>query len=79
MPHNPSTREVEIGGTKAQGHPQLHSKFKASLGYKRYCIQKEFISSLRLLEVGIDLGDCFPVLLVPRSLGCEVSLSNLKV
>lgn len=32
---NPTTEEVEVGGSKIQGHSWLHSKFKASLGYKR--------------------------------------------
>lgn len=30
---NPSTREVEAGGSKAQGHPQLPGEFEGSLGY----------------------------------------------
>lgn len=29
---NPSTREVGVGVFKAQGHPQLHREFEASLG-----------------------------------------------
>lgn len=32
---NPSTREIEAGGTKLQGYPQLHSKFKVNVGYKK--------------------------------------------
>lgn len=33
---NPSTPEVvEAGGSRIQGHPQVHSKFEASMGYKR--------------------------------------------
>lgn len=28
-----STREVEARGLGGQGHPQLHSKLEASLGY----------------------------------------------
>jgi hypothetical protein len=27
--------KVQAGGTEVQGHPQLHSKFKVSLGYVR--------------------------------------------
>lgn len=30
-----SPQHVEVGGSEVQGHPQLHSKSKASLGYKR--------------------------------------------
>lgn len=30
-----STKEVELGESGVQGHPQPHSKFKASLGYRR--------------------------------------------
>lgn len=30
---NSNTQEVEGGGSEVQGHPQLHSEFKASLGY----------------------------------------------
>lgn len=33
--HNPRTFEVEIGGSESLGHPQLHSKFKNSLGYRK--------------------------------------------
>ena len=29
---NPSSWEMEAGGFKVQGHPQLQSEFKASLG-----------------------------------------------
>lgn len=29
----PGTCEVEAGGSRVQSHPQLHSKFKAALGY----------------------------------------------
>lgn len=29
------TREVEGGGPKVQGHPYLHGKLKANLGYMR--------------------------------------------
>ena len=31
----PSTQEMEAGGSIAQGQPGLHSKFKASLGCLR--------------------------------------------
>lgn len=34
---NPSTAEVEAGGSNAQGFPQLHIEFKAILGYLRPC------------------------------------------
>lgn len=37
---NPIIREVEAGGSEVQGHPQLHSKSEASLGYKRLCLKK---------------------------------------
>lgn len=32
---NLSTWEVEAGGSEVYGHPQLYSKFEASLGYMR--------------------------------------------
>lgn len=32
-----SIQEVEEGGSEAPGHPQLHSKLKASLGNLRLC------------------------------------------
>lgn len=35
-----STQEVEVGVSKILGHPQLHSEFKASLGYMRSCNRK---------------------------------------
>lgn len=31
---NPSTGEVEAGGSEVQGHPLLHSKFKVGLDSK---------------------------------------------
>lgn len=30
--YHPSTQEVETGGSEVQSHPQLYSKFKASVG-----------------------------------------------
>ena len=33
--YNPSTQEMEAGGSEVQSPPQLHSKFEASLGYMR--------------------------------------------
>ena len=30
-----STQEVKAGGSEAQGHPRLHSKLEASLGYMK--------------------------------------------
>ena len=32
-PHDPSTREVEAGGSEIQCHCLLHRKFQFSLGY----------------------------------------------
>lgn len=37
---NPSSLEVEGTGSRIQGHPQSHSKFKASLNYMRPCLRK---------------------------------------
>lgn len=34
---DPSTSEVETGGSGDQSHPLLHIKFEAILGYKRPC------------------------------------------
>ena len=31
--------EREVGGSVVQGHPQLHSKVEASLGYVRACLK----------------------------------------
>lgn len=39
--YNPSTWEVEVGRSGAQGHPQLHSKFEARLGYMRIVLRKK--------------------------------------
>jgi hypothetical protein len=30
-----------VGGSGVQAHPQLHSKFEASLGYKRPCLKRK--------------------------------------
>jgi hypothetical protein len=35
-----STHEVTAGQSEVQGHPQLHSEFKASLGYMSTCFKK---------------------------------------
>lgn len=32
--YSPSTQETEAGGSEVQGKPELHSKFKTSLGYR---------------------------------------------
>lgn len=32
---NPRAQLAEAGGSEAQGHPQLHSKYEASLRYLR--------------------------------------------
>ena len=32
---NPSMKDMEVGGSEVQHYPRLHSKFEASLGYKR--------------------------------------------
>jgi hypothetical protein len=29
--YNPGTREAEVGGSRVQGQPGLHSEFKANL------------------------------------------------
>lgn len=36
---NLSTLKVEV--ERKQGQPQLQSKFKTSLGYKKYCLQND--------------------------------------
>lgn len=40
--YNLSTQEVEMemGGSKVQGHPQLCIEFDASVGYMRPCLRK---------------------------------------
>lgn len=37
--YNPSTQEVVTGGSGGQVHPQLPSKFEASLGYMKACLE----------------------------------------
>lgn len=37
---NPSSQEVEAGGFRVQGQPQLHPDFKTSLGYIRHYFRK---------------------------------------
>ena len=32
---------MEVKGPGVQSHPQLHSEFEASLGYKRPCLKKK--------------------------------------
>lgn len=32
---NSSMKDMEVGGSEVQHYPRLHSKFEASLGYKR--------------------------------------------
>jgi hypothetical protein len=37
----PSSQEVEVGGSKVQGQPGLHSEFQGSLGYiVRSCLKE---------------------------------------
>ena len=36
---NPSTWEVEAGGSEAQRDPQLHNKFKTNWGFTRPCLK----------------------------------------
>jgi hypothetical protein len=40
-PDYPSIQEVEAGGSEEQDLPQLHSKFKASLGYRKPSLSKQ--------------------------------------
>lgn len=37
---NPSTQEVEAGGSKVQRHPWLHSSFNDSLRYMKSCLER---------------------------------------
>lgn len=37
---HPIIRELEAGGSEIQNHPQLCSKFEASLSYPRPCFKK---------------------------------------
>lgn len=37
-PSNPSTQEMEAGGSKVQGHPWSHCEFNASMGHTRHCL-----------------------------------------
>lgn len=39
--HNPSTGEVEVGGSEVQSHPWLYCEFEASLGYVRPNLKKK--------------------------------------
>lgn len=39
--YNPSTWEVEVGGSEIQTHPYLHSTFEASLGYMKLCLEEK--------------------------------------
>lgn len=38
--YNPSTGETEIRRSEVKGHPQLHIKFKDTLGNTRSCLKK---------------------------------------
>lgn len=35
---NPSTLELEVGESRVQGYPWLHSEWEASLDYMRLCL-----------------------------------------
>lgn len=38
---NPSIREEEAGESEAEGHPELHSEFEASLGCMRLYLNNQ--------------------------------------
>lgn len=38
---NLSTQKVEAGGSRVQGHFQLHSELEDSLGYLRPCLNEQ--------------------------------------
>lgn len=40
--YNPSTQGMEAEESEVQGHPQLHNKFKANLGYMRIFLLKYY-------------------------------------
>jgi hypothetical protein len=40
LPVNPAYK-VEAGRSEVQGHPQPHSEFKVSKGYRRPCLKEE--------------------------------------
>jgi hypothetical protein len=42
--YNPSTLELGVEESKAQGHLWLCSKFEASLGYMKYCLKREYFT-----------------------------------
>lgn len=54
---NPITQEVKAGRLEVQGHPCLHNKFEASLGYTGLCLSKptEKRPAARSLSVSIQL------------------------
>lgn len=37
---DPSTQEVDTGGSEVQGHPEPYNKHKASVGYMTPCLEK---------------------------------------
>jgi hypothetical protein len=51
---NPSIWEVEIEGSKVQDHPQLYSKFEASLGYVKFCHHETNINIVHVAEATLE-------------------------
>ena len=64
--HNvsPQLLRRKAGGTGAQGHPQLHSRFEASLGYMKSCLKNKTSGKEPFLLFSCFLG-CFV-----RAVGC---------
>lgn len=62
--HVTSALEKKAGGTGAQGHPQLHSRFEASLGYMKSCLKNKTNRKEPFLLFSCFLG-CFV-----RAVGC---------
>lgn len=48
----PSIWKLEEGGLEVQGHPQLPSEFRASLGYTRLCLKTKTRKGGRCLPHG---------------------------
>lgn len=59
---NSGPEDVEARGLGAQGHPQLHREFDASLGYMCLCLrsklQKNFVITAVLIKTYQDNWTC---------------------
>lgn len=54
--YNPSTQEIEAGGSGVQGHPQLHSELKARKVYIVIVILVIVIIIITIIIIGAEIA-----------------------